>query len=190
MQNPISVSLDLKVLKESGDAEERPLADIVEAISDLRLTVAAIDKGMQAPKMLEELKSRIDELPSRIESRIYEPEMRRRRKFRPMMMDEIMHMEMKEENPSLSFLMMISLLKDDFPWIYEIELETYKILKSSTSNEERSKSLKTFEQSLEMLGNPMYMEIFGKSEELYMFSKDMRHFMRRYLDRYYQENLK
>ena len=85
---------------------------------------------------------------------------------------------------------MISLVKDDFPWIYEIELETYKILKSSTSNEERSKSLKTFEQSLEMLGNPMYMEIFGKSEELYMFSKDMRHFMRRYLDRYYQENLK
>ena len=52
MQNPISVSLDLKVLKESGDAEERSLADIVEVIADLRLTVAAIDKGMQAPKML------------------------------------------------------------------------------------------------------------------------------------------
>ncbi|WP_035331830.1 hypothetical protein [Dysgonomonas capnocytophagoides] len=99
-------------------------------------------------------------------------------------------MEMKEENPAISFLMMISLFKDDFPWIYEIGLETYKVLKSSKSKSEKEKSLKTFERSLEMLGHPMYREIFGKSEELYMFSKDMRHYTRRYLERYYQEELK
>ncbi len=190
VQNPISVSLDLKVLKESGDAEERSLADIVEAISDVRIAVSNIDKGIQSSKVIEELKSKIDALPSRIENRMFDPEIRRRRKFRPMMLDEIMHMELKEENPNMSFLIMVSLFKDDFPWIYEIGLETYKVLKSSDSNEEKTKSLKTFEQSLEILGNPMFMEIFGKSEELYMLSKDMRHFMRRYLDRYYQENHK
>jgi hypothetical protein len=190
VQNPISVSLDLKVLKESGDAEERSLADIVEAISDLRLAVAGIDKGLQSSKLTEELKTKIEALPSLIENRLYDPERRRRRKFHPMMLDEIMHMEMKEENPAISFLMMISLFKDDFPWIYEIGLETYKVLKSSKSKSEKEKSLKTFERSLEMLGHPMYREIFGKSEELYMFSKDMRHYTRRYLERYYQEELK
>jgi hypothetical protein len=190
VQNPISVSLDLKVLKESGDAEERSLADIVEAISDLRLAVAGIDKGLQSSKLTEELKTKIEALPSLIENRLYDPERRRRRKFHPMMLDEIMHMEMKEENPAISFLMMISLFKDDFPWIYEIGLETYKVLKSSKSKSEKEKSLKTFERSLEMLGHPMYREIFGKSEELYIFSKDMRHYTRRYLERYYQEELK
>lgn len=190
VQNPISVSLDLKVLKESGDAEERSLADIVEAISDLRLTVAGIDKGLQSSKSMEELKAKIETLPSLIENRLYDPEKRRRRKFHPMMLDEIMHMELKEKNPALSFLMMISLFKDDFPWIYEVGLETYSILKSSKSKEEKEKSLETFEQSLDILGQPMYREMFGKSEELYMFSKDMRHFTRRYLERYYQEELK
>lgn len=187
VQNPISVSLDLKVLKESGDAEERSLADIVEAISDLRLAVAGIDKGVQSSKSMEELKTKIETLPSLIENRLYDHERRGRRKFHPMMLDEIMHIEMGEENPALNFLMMISLFKDDFPWIYEIGLETYKVLKSSKSKAEKEKSLKTFEHSLDMLGHPMYKQIFGKSEELYMFSKDMRHFTRRYLERYYQK---
>lgn len=190
VQNPISVSLDLKVLKESGDAEERSLADIVEAISDLRLAVAGIDKGLQSSKSMEELKTKIEAIPSLVENRLYDPERRRRRKFHPMMLGEIMHIEMKEKNPALSFLMMISLFKDDFPWIYEVGLETYKVLKSSKSKAEKEKSLKTFEYSLEMLGNSMYREMFGKSEELYMFSKDMKHFTRRYLEQYYQEELK
>lgn len=190
VQNPISVSLDLKVLKESGDAEERSLADIVEAISDLRLAVASIDKSMLSPKAIEELSGKIDSLPSKVENRLYEPDLRKRRRFHPMMLDEIMHMELNEENPNLSFLMMISLFKDDCPWIYEVGLETYKVLNSSKSKAEKEKSLKAFERSLETLGHPMYRELYGKSEDLYIFSKDMRHFMRRYLERYYQEELK
>lgn len=188
--NPISVSLDLKVLKESGDAEERSLADIVEAISDLRIAISGIDKGMQSPKIIEELKNIIEMLPSRIENRIFDPEIRKRKRFHPMMLDEIMHMEMKMENPSLIFLMMISLFKDDFPWIYEIGLETYGVLKSSKSKTEKRKSLENFEKTLEVLGHPIYRELLGKSEDLYMYSKDIRHFMRRYLDRYPMAELK
>ncbi|MDR2948835.1 MAG: hypothetical protein LBV71_06470 [Prevotella sp.] len=190
IHNPISVSLDLKVLKESGDAEERSLADIVEAISDLRITVSNIDKGIQSSKTVEELKSKIDALPSRIESRLYDPEIRRRRKFHPMMLEEIIHMEMKFENPSLTFLMIISLLKDDFPWIYEIGLDTYKVLKSSKTKTEKLMSLENFENTLKMLDHPIYREIFGKSEEMYMFSKDIKHFIRRYVEKYLQREYK
>lgn len=186
IHNPISVSLDLKVLKESGDAEERSLADIVGAISDLRITVSNIDKGIQSSKTVEELKSKIDALPSRIESRLYDPEIRRRRKFHPMMLEEIIHMEMKFENPSLTFLMIISLLKDDFPWIYEIGLDTYKVLKSSKTKTEKLISLENFENTLKMLDHPIYREIFGKLDEMYMFSKDIKHFIRRYVEKYLQ----
>ncbi len=37
---------------------------------------------------------------------------------------------------------------------------------------------------LEMIDHPMMREFYGKSEEMYMFSKDIRHFMHRFLDRY------
>ncbi|MDR2005379.1 MAG: hypothetical protein LBQ74_20335 [Prevotella sp.] len=190
IHNPISVSLDLKVLKESGDAEERSLADIVEAISDLRISVSNIDKGIQSSKTIEELKSKVDALPSRIENRLYDPDIRRRRRFHPMMLEEIMHMEMKSENPSLTFLMIISLIKDDFPWIYEIGLDAYKVLKSSKAKTEKVKSLENFEETLKMLEHPMYREIFGKSEEMYMFSKDIKHFIRRYVEKYLQRGYK
>ena len=54
VHNPISASLDLKVLKESGDPEERSLADIVEAISDLRLAVTSVDKGFPSTKLFKD----------------------------------------------------------------------------------------------------------------------------------------
>ena len=59
IHNPISVSLDLKMLKESSNQEERSLADVVEAISDLRL---AVDKklnswdGLASSKIMEDMK--------------------------------------------------------------------------------------------------------------------------------------
>jgi len=181
--NPISVSLDLKVLKESGNPEERSLADIVEAISDLRLTVTSVDKGFPSSKLYKEFQMMMEELTSKINR--LDPEYKRgRRKFQPMMFEEIMHMGMEKEDPNLSFLMMISFIKDDFPWIYEIGLETYRGLKLTKSKTEKRKLVEGFERVLEITGHPLMREFYGKSDDMYMFSKDIRHFMHRYLDRY------
>jgi len=183
VHNPISVSLDLKVLKESGNIEERSLADIVEAVSDLRLAVTSMDKSTPSSKLLEEFKMMIDTLPAKIENRL-DPDRRRRRKFHPMMFDEMMHMEMKFEDPNISFLMMISFFKDDLPWVYEIGLETYRNLKISKSKVEQRKIVETFERVLEMVGHPMFREMFGDSKEMYIYSKDIRHILHRYLDKF------
>lgn len=184
IHNPISVSLDLKVLKESGNIEERSLADIVEAVSDLRLAVTSMDKLTPSSKQLEEIKAMVDSLPSKLENR-FDPEFRRRkRRLHPIMIEEMMHMEMKFEDPNMSFLMMISFFKDDLPWVYEIGLETYRGLKSTKSKAEKRNLVETFERALEMVGHPMFREIYGKSDEMYLLSKDIRHFAHRFLDRY------
>lgn len=181
--NPISVSLDLKMLKESGDPEERSLADIVEAISDLRLTITSPDKGFTSSKMFNEFQLMIDNLNSKINR--LDPDYKRvRRKLHPMMFDELMHIGMQMEDANLSFLMMISFIKDDFPWIYEVGLETYRGLKSAKSKIEKRRLIEKFEKALEMTGHPMMREFYGKSDEMYMFSKDVRHFMHRFLDKY------
>lgn len=182
--NPISVSLDLKMLKESGDPEERSLADIVEAISDLRLTITSAEKGFPSSKLFKEFQMMMDELNSKI-NRL---DNRGKRRFHPMMFEEMMHMGMEKEDSNLSFLMMISFVKDDFPWIYEIGLETYRGLKSSKSKTEKRKLIESFERAFEMVGHPMMREFYGKSEEMYMFSKDIRHFMHRFLDRFMNED--
>lgn len=189
VHNPISVSLDLKVLKESGNIEERSLADIVEAVSDLRLAVTSMDKINPSSKFLEEFKMMINDLPSKIENRL-DPDRRRKRRFHPMMFEEMMHMEMKFDDPNMSFLMMISLLKDDLPWVYEIGLETYRGLKLTKSKLEKRKIVETFERALEMVGHPMFREMYGKSDEMYMFSKDIRHFTHRFLERYLNDEIK
>jgi len=47
--NPISVSLDLKMLKESANPEQRSLADVVEALTELRGIVLSVDKRINNP---------------------------------------------------------------------------------------------------------------------------------------------
>jgi hypothetical protein len=186
VHNPISVSLDLKALRESGNIEKRSLADIVEAVSDLRLAVTSMDKLTLSSKLFEEFKMLINDLPLKIEGRL-EPDRRRKRRFHPMIFEEIMHMEMKFKDSNMSFLMMISLFKDDLPWVYEIGLETYRGLKSSKTKLEKRKLVETFEKALEMVGHPMFREIYGKSDEMYMLSKDIRHFSNRLLDGFLDE---
>jgi hypothetical protein len=181
--NPISVSLDLKMLKESGNPEERSLADIVEAISDLRLTITSSDKGFASSKLYKDFQMMVEELTSKI-SRL-DPDYRRgRRKFHPMMFEEIMHMGMENGDRNLSFLMMISFIKDDFPWIYEIGLETYRGLKLTKSKIEKRKLIDSFERALEMTRHPMMREFYGKSEGMHSFNNEIAHFMRHFLDEY------
>lgn len=182
--NPISVSLDLKMLKESGDPEERSLADIVEAISDLRLTITSSDKNVISSKIIKEFQMVLDEINSKV-NRLDPDYKRGRRKFHPMMVEELLHMGIEMQDPHLGFLMLISFIKDDFPWIYEIGLETYRGLNSTKSKQEKIKLVEKFERAYEMTGHPMMREIYGKSDEMYIFSKDIRHFMHRYLDKYF-----
>jgi len=61
------------------------------------------------------------------------------------------------------------------------------MIKTGTTTE-RKKLILNFERAHEMMGHPMMMEISGKSEEMYMFAKDIRRVMHRYLDKYLSIN--
>jgi len=140
-------------------------------------------------KLFEEVKIMFESLPSRIENRIDPDSKRRRRKFHPRMFEEMLHIGMKSEDPNLGFLMMISFMKDELPWIYEIGMETYRGLKAAKSVTEKKKLISNFERASEMMGHPIMMEFSGnKPEEMYLFSKEISHFMHRYFARYLEKN--
>jgi hypothetical protein len=145
-----------------------------------------VDENSTA-KLFEEVKIMFDSLPSRIENRIDPESKRRRRRFHPMMLEEVMHIGIKSENPYLGFLMAVCFFKEDFPWIYEIGLETYKGLKSAKTLTTKRKLLFQFEQALDLLRHPMMEEVYGHSKDLYIFRKDLTHFMHNFLDGYLRD---
>jgi len=84
---------------------------------------------------------------------------------------------------------MVSFIKDDFPWIYEIGLETYRNLKIAKSASEKRKLINSFDKSLDILRHPMYREIYGKSEDTHMVINELRNFTNMYFDRFLSEEI-
>lgn len=52
METPISVSLDLQLLKQSDNPEQRSLADVLSVISELRTSVGGLEKRLENPETL------------------------------------------------------------------------------------------------------------------------------------------
>lgn len=103
------------------------------------------------------------------------------RKYTSMFFDEIMHMSGKRS--SYAFLMTLSLLKEDFPWIYDMGKELIDILKNEKSNKEKSIAIREFREMVDFtFSHPMMREIFGRSKDSIMLMKELPYSLMRYLD--------
>src|SRR6202171_6016273 len=87
---------------------------------------ARVDETSVA-KFFEEIKVLVRDVPDRVAGQLGdEPGLRRRRRrrrFHPMMFEELLHHPMFRESPELAglpVLMMFRLLKDVYPWLYEL----------------------------------------------------------------------
>ncbi|MBW4888654.1 toll/interleukin-1 receptor domain-containing protein [Mucilaginibacter sp. HMF5004] len=144
---------------------------------------SAVADQNSAAKLFEEVKIMFDSLPARLENRL-DPEFRRkRRKFHPMMFEEMMHFGFEEEEPGIGLLIFISLYRDELPWFYEIGMETYRGLKIAKTIQEKEKLLRTFDRATEMLSHPFTREFYGESKEAYILIKESRHLFRHWLER-------
>ena len=133
-------------------------------------------------KIFEEIKVMFQDLPGRIERRV-DPESsmnrKRMRRIHPMLMDDILHMTGKEFGENLAPLIIGSLFKDDFPWLYEVAAEVYR--KLETGHPDASDALRRFIKLFDrMAHHPMMREMRDRSkesrfemEEMMMFSQHM-----------------
>jgi len=136
-------------------------------------------------KFFEEIKVLVRDVPERVAGQLgADPQMRRlrrRRRFHPMMMEELLHSPMFRESTDaggLPILMMFSVLRDDFPWLYELGVQLYRAVEDGNpSAVERAR--KTLINTLEMTarGGPFMHEMMGgpEDEEAMMF---LHHFAR------------
>jgi len=86
-------------------------------------------------KFYEEIKVLVGGVPDRVAGQLgVDPQtrrMRRRRRIHPGMLDDILHHPMwREEQGSdgVPILVMFSLFRDDFPWLYEIAAQLYRAI--------------------------------------------------------------
>ncbi|ASS48875.1 MAG: hypothetical protein CHH17_09065 [Candidatus Fluviicola riflensis] len=157
--------------------------EIVSKYEDPTPVAQETSDNIMVAKLFEEVKIMFESLPSRIENRIDPRDKRRRRKFHPIMIEEIMHFGMKSGDTSTSFLIMLSFFKDDYPWLYEIGLETYHGIKNSKSPMERKKLISNFERTFELTRHPMLRDFSEKNEDMDMFFHELRHSMEHFFDR-------
>lgn len=103
------------------------------------------------------------------------------RKYSSMFFEEIMHISGKRS--SYAFLMTLSLLKDDFPWIYDMGKELIDILKSENPTEEKSIAIKEFRDMVDFtFSHPMMRDMFMRNKENIIFMKELPYALMKYLD--------
>jgi len=140
-------------------------------------------------KFFEEIKVLVRDVPDRVAGQLgADPQMRRlrkRRRFHPMMMEELLHHPMFRESGDaggLPILMMFSVLRDDFPWLYELGVQLYRAVEDGNPSAiERAR--KTLVNTLEMTGGPFMHEMMGGPEDeeammlLHHFARDIDRFI-------------
>lgn len=145
-----------------------------------------LDEGAIA-KVVEEMKLLVRDLSVRFEQRMTEGSeryrSRRLRRFHPMLIDEIEHMVSKRSDDPIGILIISSLFRDDFPWLYEIGIETYHTAKSG-SYKNTKEALRIFRDVAEFtLRGPFLEEMGLLSKETHMLFRDLPMIIDHYMHR-------
>lgn len=174
-----SLELDDDVVKTQVQAFKDRTDEILSAMDETPGDDEA-SSDSAAAKILEEMKVMIRDLPGRIEDRVSEggPPKRRRkpRRFHPIMFERMMFVSEEETDP-IGLLIMASLVRDDFPWLYEVTLEAYRTIKSGTIRD-AERLLKSVEQSEKMIMGGPWMEEFIDSPDMEMMMHDFPRMLR------------
>jgi hypothetical protein len=142
-------------------------------------------------KLFEEIKVMVRELPERVDSRMRTASksglLRHRPRFHPTMFEELLYdsaLRKSRNGAAIVWLIFLSILRDDLPWIYEIGLELYNALKSGDT-ERISETRNDLHIVLEatMHGPLSHEAMRPGDEEIYYMIKHLPEMIEHFLDR-------
>jgi hypothetical protein len=142
-------------------------------------------------KLFEEVKVMVRELPERVDDRVRTSAkkngLKRGRRFHPMMFEELLfHPALFEtqQGPASAWLLFISILRDDFPWIYELGLELYHALRKE-DHLDIARAHKNLVLMLEITSRGPFMhEIMRpEDEELFFMIRHLPEMLERFMER-------
>lgn len=176
---------DKDVVRAQVQSFKKKVEELTKSIDETKKPPKKIsaDEGAVA-KVLEEMKLMLREFPMRIERSVIERNEYMPRKFRrvhPTMIDEMVHMLANKDNDPIGILIIASVVREDFPWLYEIGIEAYRSAKTG-DHSEFMESLRMFRKAADFTSRGPFIEEFELS------SKEMRmvHELPRLIDHYIQ----
>lgn len=117
-------------------------------------------------KLFEEVKVMFRDLPAKVQSELRDSSPpRRRRRFHPMMIEDIFHMSRSEgENSSLPWLLLASFLRDDMPWVSDAAIELHRAIERGdpVGIEKAYRNMKTV---LRLMSRSKFFHRFGADDE-------------------------
>jgi len=115
---------------------------------------------------------------------------RRFRNFHPMMFEEVAHMVSEEGDDPISLLMFGGLLRDDFPWLYEIVIEAYREVRDG-DQKAAQRAIERLRRVTKALGRgPLMEELAGPSKEAHMMMMELPMMLDHFLHRFEVRRLK
>ena len=128
-----------------------------------------------AAKLFEEVKVMFRDLPSRVEGHLREHGMaRRRRRFHPMMFEEVFHFARSEEsdNPGAAWLFISSFFRDEVPWLSEIGLQLYRAYQTGDAKQVEQ-SQRALHDVIRMARHSRMMMRGSEDEDTLMFIRHL-----------------
>ena len=132
-------------------------------------------------KLFEEIKIMFQDLPSRIDRSNPNEIRRRKRKFHPGMIEEMM---MLSKDPRLGIKIALSFYRDKLPWIYDEGISLMAKLDSSRVVSARQKILVDFEELvMNSVRNPFVEQILLDEKEDYIIFSELPRLIMRSVER-------
>lgn len=127
---------------------------------------------------IEGLKKQAEEILSRMDRNIDLEERRVPRKYKSIFMEELIHSILPECQRQYGFLIALSILQDDFPWIYTMGRELINILQSKANMEVKHESVGDFRRMLEFTcEHPIMREVCSRRKGSMMMLKEMQYLL-------------
>lgn len=187
IETPISVSLDLQLLRQSENPEERSLADMVSVVSDLRAGFNKLEERIGGSKGgigAAEFQELMEVLPRRIakEIAIGPRGVKAKNTVDPFIVRELMHVLPRKAGGTLGILVALSFYKDRFPWMYEIGMEAYRRANAGDWNGARQ-AIRDLRIMVEMLlKGPWINEWIGGDKEAFMMLEELPFLLERFIE--------
>ena len=146
-----------------GQLFEALWPDFEKTSAEIPKTPTAAKRARPQSEVLEELVQSVRSLEIRYRDESegdLSPSRRKRGRFRSMMMEEALHRNTRGPSDPMRILMVSSILREDFPWMYELGLELYRALKAKRTREVRV-AAERFLEALHSLRRSPYSEDGG-----------------------------
>lgn len=167
-------------VSEKAGKEEVYSTEIIEEILELSRDNQKLlrNPDNKINESIGELKERIDATLSRFERSLAHEERRLGDRHRAMFAEELVHSVLPECQKKYAFLIVLSMIQDKIPWMYNIGKELLEILASKNDIGVKKESIRNFKQVMEFsFEHPMMREFYVRRKDEYIMMRDIEHIL-------------